>query len=345
MRKIKSNENQNKIKRECFLRECFHQDENCSGNIIKAHSIQNNRILNKIAEDGEVCMITGENDDSLILTSTMERIGRKRATTFTGFCGRHDKDLFTPIEDKEYQKGNQEQEFLFAYRALAKEYHTKTTVGDMYRKVLQYLRAEEYDKLSDIFNGNSKPEIHKIVHVARTFKKCLVGNEYAEAKLNLYKDRMNSFLENSQFDEIITEVIELNEEYHIAVSSITFIEKDLNGRIINNIGDSKISLAPLFITVFPQDGKTYILLSYFKRNERRYKFIKEQILTESIEMQKVIVSNLIVAYLENWAISPIKWNELSKEMRAKIHKYFVDTITPGDGGRPLLYDKTLNLFL
>lgn len=333
----------NKIKKDSFLKECFHEDENCSNKIIKAHSIQNNRILNKISENGEVLMIGGGLDSSSIFKTSMQRIGRKRATTFTGFCGTHDNNLFMPIEENGYEKGNKEQEYLFAYRALAKEYHTKLTVGDMYRKMQQYLKAGEYHKLSDLFDEQSPPSLEHIQYMATMFQSYLIGSQDAEARLTLFKQRMNDYLDNCNFEEVITEVIEFDEEYHIAVSSITFIERDLNDEIINEMENFDVPLAPLFITVFPQDGKTYVLLSYFERNKRKYKFIKEQILTKSIQMQKIIISNLIIAYLENWAISPIKWNSLSRKMKARIYKHYHDTIMAGN--RSLLYDRNMNLFL
>ncbi|MGE7874802.1 hypothetical protein [Bacillus paramycoides] len=337
--------NLEKIKKDCFLKECFHQNESCSDKIIKAHSIQNNRILNKISENGEVLMIGGGSDNSSNFKTSMQRKGRKIATTFTGFCGRHDNDLFIPIEEKNYQLGNKEQEFLFAYRALAKEYHTKMTVGDMYRKMRQYIMAGEYHRLSNIFDENNQPDIDHIQYMAKAVTDTLIGHEDAEARLQLFRERMNKDLDNANFNEIVTEVIELDEEYHIAASSITFIERDLDNKVVNDLADLNAQLAPLFVTIFPQDGKTYILLSYFERNKRKYKFIREQILTQSIKMQKVIISNLIVAYFENWAISPIKWNKLGTKMQSKIHRYYVKTIAAGDGKRSLLYDKNMNIFL
>lgn len=334
----------NKMKRDSSLKECFHEDGNCSNKIIKAHSIQNNRILNQISENGEVLMIGGGLESSSLFNDTkMQRIGRKRATTFTGFCGKHDTDIFIPIERENYQIGDKEQEFLFAYRALAKEYHTKFTVADMYRKFLQYITAKEYHKLSDLLGEQNLLGLEQMQYIEVVSRDYLIGSKDAEDRLNLFKQRMNTFLDDSNFDEIITEVIEFDEEYHIAVSSITYIERDLNGGVVNPMEDFFTQLVPLFITVFPQDGKTYVLLSYFERNKRKYKFIKEQILTQNVKMQKIIISNLIVAYLENWAISPIKWNTLSEKMKRRIYKNFNKTVVAGE--RSLLYDKNMNLFI
>ncbi|PFB12453.1 hypothetical protein COK00_18715 [Bacillus cereus] len=334
-----------RLKKECFLKECFHQDENCSDRIIKAHSIQNNKILNKISENGEVLMIDDGNDNSIFFKTSMQRKGRKIATTFTGFCGVHDKNLFAPIEDKDYQIGNKEQEFLFAYRALAKEYHTKMTTGDMTRKMKQYTKAGEYHKLSNTFDENNKPDIEQIKLIAEYITGTLIGHDESEARLQIFRERMNKAVDNTNFSEIVTDVIELDEEYHIAVSSIAYIERDLNDKVVNELKDLNAQLAPLFVTIFPQGGKTYILLSYFERNKRKYKFIREQILTQSIKMQKVIISNLIVAYFENWTVSPIRWNKLSKKMQSKIHKYYAKTISAGNDERSLLHDKNMNVFL
>lgn len=79
------------LKRELQIKKCLHPNQNeCNGKIIKAHAIQNNRILNKIAENG--ILITLDGTSHLIFQSSDAK-GRKIATTFTGFCSYHDKTL------------------------------------------------------------------------------------------------------------------------------------------------------------------------------------------------------------------------------------------------------------
>jgi hypothetical protein len=120
------------IQKQSYIKECFCGNNECSSQIISAHSIQNNRILKKIATNGEVLSFSNrayESDDngSVYLNSKVDNTGQKKATTFTGFCGHHDNEVFNTIENFNYDPENIEQEFLFAYRALAKEYHTKRT--------------------------------------------------------------------------------------------------------------------------------------------------------------------------------------------------------------------------
>jgi hypothetical protein len=101
-------------------------------------------------------------NDEMALHSKMKPKGRKVATTFTGFCGHHDTTIFNPIENFDYEKGNKEQDFLFAYRALAKEYHSKKSVGNIYRHMLTLLREERYEEMNKRFTADNIPsEEHK----------------------------------------------------------------------------------------------------------------------------------------------------------------------------------------
>ena len=89
------------LKNEARIKVCLHPDkQNCNDKIIKAHAIQNNRILKKLCVDGE--LITTDGQSHLIFQDTQKK-GRKIATTFTGFCGYHDKTTFQEIEDKEFE--------------------------------------------------------------------------------------------------------------------------------------------------------------------------------------------------------------------------------------------------
>ncbi len=87
-----------------------------------AHSVQNNRILNEIAEDGHIMEY-----DKLETKFVGKEIGRYKASVFYGFCNKHDS-IFRPIEVEEY-KASEEQNFLFAYRAFVVSSHKALEVG------------------------------------------------------------------------------------------------------------------------------------------------------------------------------------------------------------------------
>ena len=108
--------------RECRFKECVFPDHSsCSEKVIKAHSIQKNKILNHIAENG---MVISSDMKKTLFTKEFEQIGINSASTFFGFCGYHDTKIFSEIENKDYA-GTIEQNFLYAYRACALEYVKK----------------------------------------------------------------------------------------------------------------------------------------------------------------------------------------------------------------------------
>lgn len=116
------------IKRETEKnRKCWHPDagiNTCnidnSGKIIisAAHSIQNNGILNRIAEDGHVMSSHFENGELY-----GKKISRHIASVFYGFCNTHDA-IFNPIEVEPYIR-TETQNFLFAYRSFVVAAHKK----------------------------------------------------------------------------------------------------------------------------------------------------------------------------------------------------------------------------
>ncbi len=82
--------------------------------ITRAHSIQNNGILNKISDNGLVTDFLPQNGKT---------IHKNHASVFLGFCNKHDA-IFEPVELKPYIQ-SEEQNFLFAYRAFTLGYHKK----------------------------------------------------------------------------------------------------------------------------------------------------------------------------------------------------------------------------
>ncbi|MDN6162207.1 MAG: SEC-C domain-containing protein, partial [Atopostipes sp.] len=61
-------------------------DNNCTNNIIGAHSIQNNGVISRLAEDGHVLMPISDFNNNGIPNASLKKISRNKATTFTGFC-------------------------------------------------------------------------------------------------------------------------------------------------------------------------------------------------------------------------------------------------------------------
>lgn len=65
-----------KLHKACKFKDCLFPDKsNCSNKIVQAHSIQRNKILNKIAENGIVLSYIAL---KTLFTDSLEEIGMKR---------------------------------------------------------------------------------------------------------------------------------------------------------------------------------------------------------------------------------------------------------------------------
>lgn len=292
------------LRREARTKSCFAADMNCSGNIVKAHSIQNNRILTRIADNGEVIQLKDDiSEEGFGIAPRL--VGRRVASVATNFCGMHDTDIFLPIEHRDFTPGNLEQEFLFAYRAFAREYHAKLEQTLMFKAALKKFDAPE---TKDMFN------------------KALISSEATRREMEANRIMLNQARLSSDFKHIHTYRAEFRLPCPIAVSSCFALEHDLNGNVVNCLGDLKTPLRYLTLTIFPQESKTHVLMSCLRRDRKQYTFIPKQILSRTKAHQKVIISNMVLAYVENLFISPVWWGGKPKATQEAISRIFFETI-------------------
>ncbi len=107
---------------------CLHPlaGKDCSAKIIGAHSVQKRVGLKAIEENGHVLALRRSfgwvhKTNGACLP---ERQGVQRASTFRGFCNKHDTALFQPIEAQPWIE-TKETAFLLSFLAVAFESYTK----------------------------------------------------------------------------------------------------------------------------------------------------------------------------------------------------------------------------
>lgn len=87
--------------------------------VVSAHTVQRSQVLERLIDDSNHVFTFHPGSPG-----APERIGWHEASTFTGFCGRHDAATFAPVETKPFD-GRAEQCFLLGYRALCYEVYQK----------------------------------------------------------------------------------------------------------------------------------------------------------------------------------------------------------------------------
>lgn len=287
----------------------------CNNSPIKAHSIPNKGFLKKISDNGHVMYFDLKSDHSMDIT--LVETGRAQASTFKGFCDEHDK-AFTPIDSGNYHYTEREN-FLFAMRAAAKEYNTKIAANHVVEKDLAGNDLDPFWRT--VFEGmlNGAKDLE---HQRATF-------------CNLYGNRV--------FHAVQTAIIEVSQPLPVAVSSSFFLDKNLEGEVINELGNPDIKVRPCFFTLFPQENKTIGLVSWFKRDRKSYRFFEN--LTYADESYKeTLLSNILMAYTENMAVKPGYWqNVMTYSQRHAYTQGFMETLPPCPP-RSLIHNPEFSLF-
>lgn len=234
----------------------------------------------------------------------LEKVGRGKATIFEGFCSKHDTLLFSSIENKDYQMNNCEQQFTFAYRALSRE-----------------IIKKEEEKNAFSYLEDNKMLIYTMDNI--TWVKAI---ELGLSDLNKIKEIMDKSITNKKFDEIETIQLEIEMDSKFSVSSIFYLEYDFEGNAINDLSDINMRVKPLFLTIFPQNGKTYVLFSFLKCDLDTYTFLKNQIINLPVNMQTKRISLIVTLYCDNFVYSPVKWENIEELKKKEFISLFEKTI-------------------
>ncbi|PGK43981.1 hypothetical protein CN907_06945 [Bacillus anthracis] len=279
--------------------------EKCDKTIKGAHSIQNNRILNRISEDGHVYCFKAEADENG-LNTIFKKISKNKASTFFGFCDLHDTELFLPIEQKEY---NQEpiQNFLFAFRAHALEFHKKQRGLKNFQNIVKTFPYVVFDPM--FVNGYRVAEFDVNDN----------SNDYSI---------FNEYFSTGNFAEMRTFYYKLDFEVDFAVSTAFTVQFDLEQNEINDIYFDKTDkrMPSIYLNVYPVEKGTNIILSYHLKDDQKYKKYFDQL--EALSTEKLLehLNYLIIEYTENVFFSPSFVEGLTDKQKESILKSFGSSI-------------------
>ncbi|MDZ4018433.1 SEC-C metal-binding domain-containing protein [Pseudomonas sichuanensis] len=224
------------------------QDGLCSGSIINAHTISKSGSLKAISEGGHV-MGTKPSFAQLIKSNgklTLSKVGINQASTFTGFCSYHDKELFSPLEDSPITLSD-EQLFLLAYRSLSRELYAKQETT----KTAEFLRQSDRGQniVGQIFIQNN----------ANAYG---FGIDLALKELRSIKAQMDEMLINRDFSSMNHCVIELASLPKVLVSASTQPEFDFNGNRLQSFGDPHQMMSHIIFNSISYDERGCFVFSW-----------------------------------------------------------------------------------
>lgn len=290
---------------------CLAPQKDCEGSIVSAHTLSASLMLRPLSRDGKIYALKpqlppppGQNPMGFALRGISE------TSVFNGFCSKHDKSLFAPVEDSPIIC-SKEQFFVLAYRAVAKEAYLK-------RRQAEGLPTPEEIKRVYGFSEELQFSDQALLHQAASLR----GAEEVER----LKSRLDSHLLSCDYGRIETTVFQFSSPPPISASFVYAPDFDFEGNYLQDFEDLNTDLSHLMVTLFPALGGGLLLLSHEDTaNEAPRRLIA------SLRAQADITSSsvwLIACQTENFAISPEWFESLSEEMRESFKKGFYSNAEP-----------------
>jgi|GEM_PF-1098088 len=314
------------FKRDAKIKDCFYFDHStCKGKIIKAHSLQRNGVLDLITSE------VGGNKVVYSLGAPLlgdkgsfigfQPLGIKSASTFTGFCEHHDKQLFRKIEDQDIDFQNDEHCFLLSYRSFGRELHAKAEVNKGYRSNHLYNRPEFRMEQMDMLAGSTLG---------------LRDNFY----LKLHLDEM---LKSENFGELEYWVYTLPHMVPIACASAITPYFTYHGTPFNIPSDVESRFEIIMISMLPTDkGETHILFAWLPEDKKSGQFMNE--LAELPDRKlHVAISSILIGEIENTFFSPAIWDKLSSKDKKQLLKELAQTAPHNQTFQKKFFKTKLNL--
>ncbi|APC18783.1 hypothetical protein BLL42_24890 [Pseudomonas frederiksbergensis] len=321
----------------------------CAGKIVQAHSIQRGKILASIADGGSgkvYYLGLAPADDMTSMIPEFKLEGIKKFSTFSGFCGWHDKSIFQPIEDVVFT-ATAKQKDIYAYRAAAKELHAnleskrlcEIQLGDklgvedfpphlqaMLPLILQGLVEVPPFIKKAMLEGAAKQQI-KIRH-----KQC----EHNIAELRQICDDLTGAIDHDHPSEFEHVYHSLEGACPVAccTSYIPYFDHDGN-RIISEQDERRMALSRatrclemknVMLNVFPEAGRTHFIFTFSKGNQT-FKDAIERLLKLDNGSLRIGLSNILLNYAENSAYGPNYIEEnFSPEQITALKEAFSSTV-------------------
>ena len=268
---------------------CMYPDKTkCKGKIKRAHTIQNNRILNKVADKGELIVL---NEKSNLFFQGSAKKGRGIVSTFWGFCDYHDTSLFEPIENYNYDKSLL-QTFLYTYRTFCWHY---------------YLKLQEKNKNEYIFENINDENIKTRLSQSDTTKGLELGICDNNKLLNIF----NEALLKNNYNIIRYYVFEIPYEVKFCCCGMIQLYRDLMGNKINDydkLEDENVPLKNLYVNIFPEKNKSFCIFSWIKADSIYENFI-DQFKKMTFRNKINYLNNMLPKETDKIFINPRLWKK------------------------------------
>lgn len=285
---------------------CLEPTHKCEHTAIRAHSIQNSRILDNMVVDNHVTAFTRRIDKDKGPIIDFGPVGRNQATTFTGLCAKHDNETFSAIDNEEIDLNNNEHLFLLSYRAVYRQYHAALDAG---------LKIQStYQKRIDM-GLEPEGELSEFGQIA-TDKLLMAWMIYR------YKVDYDLAYIKGSYDSIHHDLFSYDTECPTIAACALFAVDDQ----IKDDDHLRVAINVLPVT----KEKTFVILSYREKDSSHARTALSRVIDSKGCHQQYEISKLILNNCENFVICPTYFDSWSDTKKNAIRDYYIKTIFKGD---------------
>ncbi|TKW66518.1 MAG: SEC-C domain-containing protein [Paracoccus denitrificans] len=293
--------------KKCFARDVGLGD--CEGGVIKAHTVSRGPNLARIAKNGHVLRYrtTSSEMNGNGGNLSFKRIGIKDASVFHGFCRKHDREIFSCIENEVFT-GRPDQCLAIAYRTMSRELYGKDASSHL-RETLR-----DADKGSQPFQQF-------------IFQKMLdemdTGNEAARREHKATHDALTAAVVASRTDMLSSLIFEFAAPIPFMFAGAWVPLTDLHGAELQK-GYVDELLEQVFVSSFAGESSAMICISWRNIDGAPGKVIAEQLIELPEEARASACLQFVMKHVENVFFNPDWFDALDKSQKAHLDQLAAD---------------------
>jgi hypothetical protein len=273
----------NRLSFKCFI-------DGCLAKAINSHSQSLSNALNRIAKNGHVILVkfrplmNKKNIDSYF-----KRVGVNLASTFKGFCAKHDNEYFKTADSIDQQNLTKESVARIAFRTFA--YEERIKERELF--FLNYVISNAYDLCDVSYMQATAIGINNHLQVTRPY----------------YLNKFITMFESQDYEQIGGAVFILNKT--VPLSCSTVIDPTMISSADLMEDDFEKPLNQVLFNLIPQVDSSLVIFAYFKEQE---------LLIPEFIRKYTRLENIIFNHCEEISMSPNFYDSLNSELKLTIIK-------------------------
>ena len=294
----------NELRRFFKIKQCLHPlaSPGTCGKVVAAHTIQAKGPLDGIVDETGHCLGFDPFDGRG--SPEPQRRGWKEASTFAGFCDRHDGPTFSPLEAVRFV-GSAEQCFLIAYRAECHELYQKQAI------------ERSHEPMRQLADRGEPSEVQR--EIQERYSAHGAGVKKALAEILPNKTRMDNELLNGNFSGWRHLFIRFDGAPCVVSTGAPTPNRTLSGKTLQVLHDPSATIQRMYVGVV-RDGRVGGVVFAWRAEDRAPEEFVGELRALPTEALPGMVVQFMFAYIGNTYFSATWWNSLSTGQKAHIRQ-------------------------